>query len=214
MKRITKNFISNFKFCFKGEGGQSIVEALVVIAIISAGAIGIMGMLSYSLGINREVANQYIAVYLASEGIEVLRNIMDDNFKDESAANWNKSLEVCSIQAGQVCGDLTNPNPKKGCAVNYNDEEITPADANANPGKNNPAERNPLIFQDPYYVVKGGGPPPSGQALFSRIVCVRENIGGDSNILEVEAIIKWTGRGNSNHTYSLVDRFYNVPTKF
>ncbi len=198
-------------FNFKNSNrGQSIVEALIAISIIIVGVVGIARALSNSLSLNKVVSNQYIAVYLASEGIEIMRNMMDDNFKDKAPALWDDSLDKCVItDPFSACG-VSNAN--KGCAVNYNDVEISSPDANSAGGKNNPVNRNPLVFINPNYVVNTGAPGMAGRASFSRVICVRR-ITGDLNILEVESLVRWTDRGDQNYKYSLVDRFYNVPTK-
>jgi four helix bundle protein len=59
------------------QGGQIMVEALIAITIAVVGLLGIFAFLSQSLGLNRNVANRYVATYLAAEGIELVKNIAD-----------------------------------------------------------------------------------------------------------------------------------------
>ncbi len=70
--------------------GQAIVEALVAISALTIGFLGILSLLSQSLSLNRVVSNNYAANYLASEGIETVKNIMDANII--TGRNWLSGL--------------------------------------------------------------------------------------------------------------------------
>lgn len=59
--------------------GQVLVETMVALAMVVIGLLGFLSLLSYSIGLNKVVADQYVASYLASEGIEVIKNIEDNN---------------------------------------------------------------------------------------------------------------------------------------
>ena len=61
---------------------------VVVIALI-----GMLSLLSSSIGVNRVISDQYIAAYLASEGIEVVKNIIDTNIAQGLA--YNEGLVGC-----------------------------------------------------------------------------------------------------------------------
>jgi len=63
------------------------VELMVSMSLMVVGMLGIFAVLSQSLGLNRVVANQYVAVNLAAEGIEVTKNILDANFVN--GREWN-----------------------------------------------------------------------------------------------------------------------------
>jgi len=67
--------------------GQLMVELMVSMSLLVIGILGILAVLSQSLGLNRVAANQYIAANLAAEGIEVTKNILDSNFIN--GAPWN-----------------------------------------------------------------------------------------------------------------------------
>jgi hypothetical protein len=70
--------------------GQALVEAIVAIGVLSVGFLGIFTLVSQSLGLNRVVADNYTGTYLASEGIEVVKNIIDSNLIAGRA--WNAGL--------------------------------------------------------------------------------------------------------------------------
>jgi len=66
------------------------VELMIAMSVMSIGFLGVFAVLSQSLGLNRVVANQYIAANLAAEGIEVVKNIADSNVLQGQA--WNAGL--------------------------------------------------------------------------------------------------------------------------
>jgi Tfp pilus assembly protein PilV len=57
--------------------GQLLIEMLVALGILTIGFLGVTALLSRALGLNRVVADNYIATYLAAEGIEITKNILD-----------------------------------------------------------------------------------------------------------------------------------------
>lgn len=59
--------------------GQILVESMVALAITVIGLLGLLSLLSNSIGINKVVSDQYVGSYLASEGVEVVKNIIDNN---------------------------------------------------------------------------------------------------------------------------------------
>jgi hypothetical protein len=67
--------------------GEMMVELLISISIVVVSLLGIFTLVNRALSLNRVNAEQYIATYLASEGIEVAKNIFDRGFLLESANN-------------------------------------------------------------------------------------------------------------------------------
>lgn len=59
--------------------GQSLLEAIVAITALVVGLGGIFTLLSSALRNNRVVSDQATATYLAAEGIEVVKNMLDHN---------------------------------------------------------------------------------------------------------------------------------------
>jgi len=57
--------------------GQTLVEALVALSILTIGFIGIVTLLNRSFQLNRTTTNDTQATYLASEGIELAKNLID-----------------------------------------------------------------------------------------------------------------------------------------
>lgn len=63
----------------KARRGQTLIETLVAVSVLTTGFLGIVTLLSHSLGLNRVVADNYTASYLAAEGAEVVKNLLDAN---------------------------------------------------------------------------------------------------------------------------------------
>jgi len=72
---------------FNKYSGQIMVEALVAISIILVGILGVFTLTSSSISINRTAADRYVAINLAKEGVELVKNLLDRNIIDELP--WN-----------------------------------------------------------------------------------------------------------------------------
>lgn len=78
--------------------GFSILEALLSVFVIMIGMLGVITMLSSSIKGSLDSKNQIIASLLAEEGIELVRNIRDNN--------WISSGEESSFDRGLVSSNL------------------------------------------------------------------------------------------------------------
>lgn len=70
--------------------GYVLIESLVAATIIVVGLMGIFSLLSQSLGLNRVISERYAAAYLAAEGVEIVKNIIDNNIIN--GRPWNYGL--------------------------------------------------------------------------------------------------------------------------
>lgn len=68
--------------------GQILIEALVAITIAGVGLLGVFSLLTQSLGLNKVVSDQFIASNLAMEGIELVKNLIDNNILQNRP--WNE----------------------------------------------------------------------------------------------------------------------------
>lgn len=82
---------------FQNAHGYILVEALVAITIVVVGLLGIFSLLSRSLSLNRVVADRFVAAYLAAEGIELVKNIIDNNIL--AGRPWNAGLSPGEYEA-------------------------------------------------------------------------------------------------------------------
>ncbi len=64
----------------KNQQGQTIIEAIVAIAIISIALVGFLSQSTYNYVASTDVYNRNIALNLAREGIEVIRGVRDSNW--------------------------------------------------------------------------------------------------------------------------------------
>jgi len=62
----------------------------VALTAITVGLLGIFFLLSSSMGLNRLVSERHIATYLAAEGIELVKNLIDANVIQKLP--WNSGL--------------------------------------------------------------------------------------------------------------------------
>jgi len=95
---MTKFSIFNFQFSIaKRQRGQLLIEAMVGLSIALVGLLGIVGLVSRSASLNRVVSEHFIATYLASEGIEITKNIIDGNIIQSNP--WNLGFNTGSFEA-------------------------------------------------------------------------------------------------------------------
>lgn len=72
--------------------GQMVVEAVIAIFIIITAVLAFLALLSRATALNRVINDRYTAVYLAAEGIEVVKNIIDGNYMQ--ARPWNSGVST------------------------------------------------------------------------------------------------------------------------
>ncbi len=70
--------------------GYLLVESIIAIMIVTVGLLGIFSLLSRSLSLNRVVSDRVKAAYLGAEGIEIVKNLLDNNLIQERP--WNAGV--------------------------------------------------------------------------------------------------------------------------
>jgi hypothetical protein len=171
----------NKELRIKGRKGNLLVESIVAISVVIIGFLGVLGLLSRSLGINKDVSQKFIATYLAAEGIEVVKSLIDKDFVDGSP--WNS---CCSNGTWEVA---------------YDDTVLTAAPVPPNPPTS-------LLFDeaDGSYNYLSGEP-----SLFTRVVEISEfDRNGDSRTdeIKVNSKVSWSRRG-VDQEINLEDRFFD-----
>jgi type II secretory pathway pseudopilin PulG len=91
----------------QNNSGFTLLEVLFTIFIIIVSIVGIYQGLSYSIKHAKEVTEQFIANYLAGEGIEIVKNIRDTNWIN--GREWSSGLTGCS----------------SGCEADFNDSALS-----------------------------------------------------------------------------------------
>lgn len=73
------------------------IEAIVALSIAVVGLLGILALISRSVSLNRVVADRYVAAYLATEGVEIVKNLVDRN--SLASRPWNEGISSGEFEA-------------------------------------------------------------------------------------------------------------------
>lgn len=146
------------------QGGFTIVELIVTIAILSFGIIGIFSAFSLTATLTYNIASRFTAANLAQEGLEIIRNIRDQNFIQDSS--WSEGLLNCGL----------------GCQADY--KTGTPSETSAN----QLTAYNPSGFlklnSDGFY-----GYDTGSNTQFKRKITITSV---SESILKVDALVEWS----------------------
>lgn len=74
--------------------GFTIIELMAAILILSFGIILVYSVFSNIIILTNSVSSRLTAIYLAQEGMEIIRNIRDDNFINSKP--WKNGLTGCN----------------------------------------------------------------------------------------------------------------------
>lgn len=139
------------------------IEAIVAISLVVVGLIGVFGLLSSSTNKNKDVVQRVEATYIAAEGVEIVKSIIDTNIA--FGHEWNAGLadnkyEVSWNTSG-VEGMPFESSPKM-MAIG--------SDSTA-----------PLLLENGFYTYYGGSETP-----YLRTVTI-DSDGG----MRVNSVVKW-----------------------
>ncbi len=110
MKRLFKNF--------KSDDGFTIIELVISIFVLSIAISGIFSAFSIMLILTSDSANRLTAIYLAQEGMEIVRNIRDNNWLN---------MDTCAADSGCTPNTYTwldGLNCVSGCEADYTLTEL------------------------------------------------------------------------------------------
>lgn len=110
--------------------GVALIESVIAISIATVGLLALFTLLTRSLGLQRVVAERYIAANLAAEGVELAHNLVSTNFLRGVA--WNEGI----------------PASRGEYEMDYNDGGLSPR-----------ADR-PLRFDGTFYSYDAGSETP------------------------------------------------------
>jgi len=88
--------------------GFTLIELIIAIFILSIGIVGIFGAYSAMVVATGDISNKFTATYLAQEGIEIIKDIRNNN---PAGTGWNTGLTGCTngCEADYTTGS-TNPS--------------------------------------------------------------------------------------------------------
>ncbi len=163
--------------------GQSLIEVMVAITALTVSFLGISSLLSQSIALNRVISNEATATYLAAEGVEIAKNLIDHDVY-AGIAGEGTSWGSCFGLGGEFELDYTTSD----C------HGLTPFVSGGDP-----------LWYDPtthlYGYAKGG----AQQTNFTRDIRVETN----GNEITVNSIVAWSGLGGSPGSINLEDHFYD-----
>ncbi len=143
------------------------IESIVAASLVVVGILGIMSLLINSAHTSASATNRLTAAYLASEGIEVVKNILDTEY----------------LEGQSFAHDFT---PGTTYSLSY--DSVSPLLA---VGTSTPVQITPAHFfcdsLDPGCTGTG--------TIFNRAVYIGNS--GNSAVLDVQSIISWTENGAS-----------------
>ena len=72
--------------------GFTIIEVLIAVAVITIGVLGILGVIYQTTSYIALSSSRLVAIYLAQEGMEIVRNIRDTNWLNNRS--WDEGLNI------------------------------------------------------------------------------------------------------------------------
>jgi hypothetical protein len=186
---------SDHKKSSSSRSGQTLVEALIALSILTMGFIGIISLLTKSFQLNRTTADDTQATYLAAEGIEVAKSLIDhDVYSGLAVPPGDDYWDQCF---------LLNPTGEfKYYRIEYDTTTCPPT---TYPGPNNYLS-DPLYFNPTtgFYTYNsfGSGTIKSDFTREVKITAVSQNE------LDVQSTVTWNN-GLLSNTITLEDHFYD-----
>lgn len=186
---MLKNFVSISNL--KSNKGFTLLEVVVALGVIIIGLVGVLVLINFTISSSTVSASKLVAVNLAQEGIELVRNIRDTNWVEDD--DWDDKIKGTGNEiAGRMdyndgfdeLDEYYNPPPAdaKDCGVS-NEECRLYLDANGFYSHDSTGQATPfyrLIFLD------GVGTP----------------------YLKITSQVKWSEH-NRNHELEIVNYLYN-----
>ncbi|MCX6800203.1 MAG: hypothetical protein NT091_03585 [Candidatus Falkowbacteria bacterium] len=179
MKIINQNLKNNQK-------GFGLIEVTVSIYILVMGLLSLVSLMNQNLRMQDINKNTIIAAQLAQEGVELVRNIRDNNWLNQSNSNWQQDI------IGGLGGGVSMP-----ISIDYNGRSSIKTISDIDD-----IQAKLYLDSSGYYVNESTGNTPT---LFSRML---EKTNPSSEYMEIKATVKWSERG-TNHDFKVATRLYN-----
>ncbi len=177
--KLKKKHKRNLRLSSESGAGFTIVEIIIAISVLSFGIILAYNAFSTIIISTYNISSHFTAAYLAQEGVEIVRNIRDNNFINN--ITWSTGL------TGSPC-DL-------GCMADYKTEtsgQITSYN-NVFFGLNN----------DGFYSYDIGAVP----TIFQRKITISA-VSGTSDALNIAVLVMWNYRGQA-YSFEADEYLYN-----
>ena len=160
---------------------------MLALGVVTIGLLGIFTLLSKSFFYDRDITDQLTATYLASEGVEVAKSLIDSDMY--SGAVWGSCFRPYENAAGVADLELDYLTTDCGSLTPYS------------PSAPTPLRFDPKIGEDEYGYAAVAGSVPT---IFFRDVRVAQN-GAE---ITVSSIVTWSTGPITNQSLVLEDHFY------
>lgn len=157
------------------------IESIIAITIGVVALTGVLNLLTNSLGINRDVGQRFTATYLAMEGIEITKGIINSNYSNGDP--WNDGLSRGSYEFQY---NTLNPSDNK---INSN------SDFRSN---------SALYFNDSLGLYSYN--TTNNQTRFTRTIQIEPL--RDSEEMKVRSVVEWE-EGSNEREIVIEDHFFN-----
>lgn len=165
---------------FKNNNGQMLIELMVALGVLTVGFLGMVSLLSKAIALNRTISENYQATYLATEGVEIMKNLLDANLLQSRSWNAgfgaNETYEVqydSSWAAGKEPVRILNNNDLRKIKMN----------------------------SDGFFNYSEGATTPFARRIVVQLIGSYE--------VQVNSIVSWTSRGGGEFETNIEDHFYN-----
>ena len=164
------------------KNGFTVVELIITIVILAFGILGLYGFFYPSIVLTSNFPLHLTANNLAQEGIEIVKNIRDNNIL--ALRQWADGFDICTA----------------GCQLDY--KTGTGSETNANHLKR---YQNTFLNKnsDGFYSYDRGS-----ATLFKRKITITKPSGLDDDILRIEVLITWNYRDRAFNS-SFIGYIYN-----
>ena len=158
--------------------GQSLIEATIAISILTVGFLGISSLLARSFFLSRVVSDEVTANYLAAEGIELAKNMIDHDVYETYANNGNFSWGRCFSQSSNRVGTTEEVE------LDYTTLADPVTDCQGVPAFTSPGR--PLLYNPTTHLYSYNAQQGDITTTFTREILVTEN----GNEIIVNAIVR------------------------
>lgn len=166
---------------YKNNKGFTLLEIAVSIFIVSLGVLGVLGLINYNMQAEVVSRNELIASQLSQEGLELVRNIRDNNWLDN--IDWSSGL-TDGADYTFIIGHDINPD--------FSIDNINDDDAKL------------FINSDGFYAHTG-----TTTTNFSRLITVKDvDTTPPIDYFTVESNVLWHDQKGS-HEYKAETKLYN-----
>jgi hypothetical protein len=164
----------------KGCSGQTLIEAMIALSVATTAFLGITTFLSKSFFYHRVTSDNLTATYLASEGIELAKNLIDHDVYSGKAWGTCFGSGSSDVQLDYTINDCSS-------LQGYN--------------SNVPLRFDPTTERYSYHAT-----PNSVATGFARLIRVATPHPGE---IDVQSVVTWSSGPVASQSIKLEDHFYD-----